>query len=141
MVMGCGQQNDAKHKEDINKSPQAPQKPAKTMVKKSELLPRVFQCDYFGQEEPGLTPELFITGTIDSNDHVYYGSPGFTPDGKEVYWSAYYNLPGSKSRMLHIFFRKKENNQWTEPKVAPFSGIYHDGGPFIAPGGKRWKTL
>lgn len=42
------------------------------MVKKSELVPRVFLCDYFGQEEPGLTPELFITGTIDSNDHVYY---------------------------------------------------------------------
>lgn len=137
LVIGCGQQNDATHKEDIKKSPQAPQKPAKTMVKKSEPVPQVFQCDYFGQEEPGLTPAVFTPGAVDSTNHDYHGSLTFSLDGKEVYWSAYYKPPGSKSRTQHIFFRKKENNRWTEPKVASFSGTYHDGCPFIAPGGKK----
>lgn len=55
----------------------------------------------------------------------------FMPDGKECYWSIL--LSGFETILTSRF----ENNKWTEPEVAPFSGKYYDGWPAIQPDGKR----
>ncbi|NPD47283.1 PD40 domain-containing protein [Lentimicrobium sp. S6] len=83
---------------------------------------------YLGQKPPGLTPEIFAKNIISSpfNDN---GTPTFSPDMNEVYWSVTY-VRGTPEVIL---YKKKINNEWTEAQVADFSGQYNDGSPFLSP--------
>jgi len=83
---------------------------------------------YLGQKSPGMKPELFAPGIISTSPNEY--SPFFSPDGKEVYFSR--NIP-----KCSILYMKLQNNRWTKPLIAPFSGKYIDGDPFISPDGKK----
>lgn len=145
-LTGCGQKNDTQAKSDTPPPIEAvqPQKTNSDTSSENITTPTtkidsqpVFQCDYFGQEKPGTTAKLFIPGSLNDPNHNYHSSLTFSLDGKEVYWSAYYKPAGSKSSMQHIFFCKNENGSWSIPAVAAFSGTFHDGGPFIEPGGKK----
>ncbi|MCK5367436.1 MAG: PD40 domain-containing protein, partial [Cyclobacteriaceae bacterium] len=85
---------------------------------------------YLGQRLPGLTPEVFAPDII---NHLAHSSPSFTPDGKEIYWSTV----SGDNETRKIFYVKFENNKWTEPMLANFSGDYHDDHPFITHDGEK----
>jgi len=87
---------------------------------------------YLGQKPPGMTPELFAPGivTTDLNEH---GSPTFSPDLSEVYWSPQYKEVGGG----RILFMKMINSHWQPPKTAPFSEEFKNQNPFLSVDGKR----
>lgn len=95
----------------------------------------IFRGPYLGQIPPDSIPIEFAPGFFPA-DHNAHSGLAFTPEGTEVYWSAYYKPPG-RSRTQHIFFSRMEKGIWTAPSVAPFSGQYNDGGPVISPDGRR----
>ncbi len=86
---------------------------------------------YLGQKGPGMTPEVFAPGIISSNEYGVHSYPAFSPDLKEVFWSAY--VRGNQV----IYRMKEEKDGWTAPETAPFSGKYHDGNPCFSVDGKR----
>lgn len=92
----------------------------------------LLEGDYLGQEPPGDTPQLFAPGIMSTGFHEH-SFPAFSPDGNEVYWSAWVR-PFSKEVILYM---KREGNRWTAPEVAPFSGKYIDGGPCFSPDGQK----
>jgi len=85
---------------------------------------------YLGQTPPSKTAQLFAPDTI---KHLAHSSPTFTPDGKEIYWSTV----SENKEPRKIYYVKYENNNWSEPKVATFSGNYHDDQPFISYDGQK----
>jgi len=87
---------------------------------------------YLGQPPPNTTPSLFAPGIVTTGYHEH-SSPAFSPDGSEVYWSVFYNFWGPQV----IVFMRQENGVWSPPRVAPFSGQYHDGGPCFSPDGRK----
>src|SRR5262245_60380599 len=72
--------------------------------------------------------ELFPLSTGQEESNIT-----FMPDGK----TAYFQKGIAWSRLSIIVFSELKNGKWTEPEVAPFSGRYRDGTPFISPDGKR----
>jgi hypothetical protein len=91
--------------------------------------------DYFGQKPPGNIPEVFAPGIVSTDLHEHSG-PAISPDGKEIYWSSFYNL-GTPDFIQKILFVRYENGEWSSPRVAPFSGVYSDGGPCFTKDGNR----
>ncbi len=87
---------------------------------------------YLGQDPPGEEPELFAPGVISTGMHEH-SSPVFSPDGKEIYWSVFFEFRGPQK----ILWMKQENGVWSAPEVAPFSTHFKDGNPFISPDGSR----
>jgi Tol biopolymer transport system component len=75
----------------------------------------------------GPAPELFAPGIISSpaND----GSPTFAPDGNTLYFTR------SAAGWGVILESHNKNGVWTEPEVAPFSGVWPDSSPGMAPDG------
>lgn len=76
-------------------------------------------------------PQLFGPGVISTSDFEFNAT--FSPDGNTVYFSK------SDPIFYHItiVLSHKKNGHWTEPEVAPFSGIWKDTDPFVAPDGKK----
>ena len=69
--------------------------------------------------------------------HRLHSSPTFAPKINEVYWSVFPRTSEIKHRNETILFSKKTNNIWSSPKVASFSGKYHDGGPLFSQDDKK----
>ena len=88
--------------------------------------------EYLGQKRPGLTPEIFAPGIVSTR--LVEATITFSPDGKEFYFTRWNQLKGGNNT---IWMGKIENQQWTAPKVAPFSGKYFDYESHISPDGKR----
>jgi Tol biopolymer transport system component len=91
---------------------------------------------YLGQKPPGMTPEVFAPGIVSVNCPLH-GSPVFTPDGKELYWSA---MPGDgcKQKTDEIVFMNEINGFWARPSVVSFASTFWDSDdPCISPDGKR----
>jgi Tol biopolymer transport system component len=87
----------------------------------------------FGQEKSGENftasgPEVFAPGVISSAAHD--SAPAFTPDGKTVYFSR------SNTKLSMILVSHLVKERWTTPAVAPFSGVWNDMEPSMAPDGK-----
>src|SRR5262245_30479028 len=61
------------------------------------------------------------------------GSIAFSPDGK----FALFRKGIAWTNLSFIVFSELRNGRWTEPEMAPFSGLYRDSEPFIAPDGQR----
>jgi len=84
---------------------------------------------YFGFNPPGLTPELFAPKLIGTQHHEH-SAPAFSLDGTEIYWSRYFK--SDKELPQTIVMMKFVENNWSSPKIASFSGKYHDGGPIFS---------
>src|SRR5258707_2718931 len=68
-------------------------------------------------------------GTVSSMDHEYKAT--VTPDGKEMYFAK--SLIGFQRTT--IVYSKFKNGKWSEPEIAPFSGLYNDNDPSFYPDG------
>ena len=90
---------------------------------------------YLGQKTPGTVPEIFAPGIITTQYHEH-SAPAFSPDGEEVFWSAFLAPLQSRAPQV-ILYSKLENGKWTKPEVAPFSGQYSDGGPCFSYDGNK----
>lgn len=98
---------------------------------RQEYLP-VLKGPYLGQKPPGTIPEVFAPGivTTELNEH---GSPTFSPDLSEMYWSPQYKKIGGG----RIIFMKMVDSRWQPPKTAPFSEEFKNQNPFLSVNGKR----
>jgi hypothetical protein len=86
---------------------------------------------YFGQEPPGVTPELFAPGIASTRGNLEY-SCTFSPDGREMFFCA--RIGKNVGRM---FYSKWERDGWTFPEIPEFSRGHIDYLPYIMPDGKR----
>lgn len=88
---------------------------------------------YFGQNPPGLTPELFAPGVISLNGR-FEGAVSFSPDLDEIYFAAY-----SEGEETSIYFSKLERDEWTPIKRANFTNgkKKEEMHPFVSSDGKR----
>jgi dipeptidyl aminopeptidase/acylaminoacyl peptidase len=86
---------------------------------------------YLGQTPPGKTPEIFAPGIISHGFHE--NGIVFSTDGNELFYSTSDNKFTSKI----FIYLKKDNNKWSTPGIAPFSGSYYDHSIFFSPDGKK----
>ncbi len=86
---------------------------------------------YLGQTPPGKTPKIFAPGIISHGFHE--NGIVFSADGNELFYSTSDNKYTSKT----IIYLKKENNKWSTPELAPFSGTYYDHSIFFSPDNKK----
>jgi Tol biopolymer transport system component len=92
----------------------------------------VLKGPYLGQEPPGNTPVKFPFDFM-PDGYKLHSAPAFTPDGKEVYFSA---MDFSIRFSEKIFVMKISEGIWGPPEVAPFSGDFFDGSPSISRDGE-----
>lgn len=83
--------------------------------------------DYLGQSDPGKKAVPFAPGILDPN-HEYHGAVAFTPDGNEMYWSAYLDNEGAS-----ILRSQRIDGKWGKPEVFMRGDV-----PFISPDGKKF---
>ncbi|MEM9000402.1 MAG: hypothetical protein AAGB24_09060 [Bacteroidota bacterium] len=88
---------------------------------------------YFGQNPPGLIPEIFAPGIISINGRYEHGI-SFSPDLDEVYFSA-----NKKGGVTDIYFSKLEGGKWMPIKKAKFTEGRKDEEmqPFVSFSGKK----
>jgi len=95
----------------------------------------VLQGPYLGQERPGTVPVFFAPGIVSHADFFEHSAAVFSPDGREVYWSAIAN----GQRYPRIYYMKQENGAWSKRRIAPFCKEikgYDD--PVISPNGEKF---
>lgn len=102
---------------------------------KKDDLP-VLHGPYLGQKPPGLMPEIFAPGTISSPEHEH-SYPSFSHDGKKVLWTVMFTRLNIELPPM-ILTMDQENNQWTRPKIADFSGVFPDGEGCLSPNNKKF---
>lgn len=85
--------------------------------------------EFFGQQKPGNSPEIFAPGFISTN--LGERDAAFTPDGKEFYYSLWTGSFGV------ILVTKQTESGWSNPEIAPFSQSYSNIEPFITMDGKK----
>jgi len=92
----------------------------------------VLHGPYLGQKPPGMSAEVFASGivTTDLNEH---GSPSFSPDLSEMYWSPQFKEIGGG----RILFMKMVHSRWQPPQTATFSQDFKNQNPFLSVDGKR----
>ncbi|UCE40251.1 MAG: ankyrin repeat domain-containing protein [Candidatus Aminicenantes bacterium] len=95
----------------------------------------VLKGPYLGQKPPGKTPEIFAPGIVSRSDYHEHSSPAFSPDGKEVYWSAYCSIDGVQNE--RIFFSRYGDMGWTNPIIVEFTKEFDGGHPTVSPDGNR----
>jgi ankyrin repeat protein len=96
-------------------------------VVRSNENPPVLKGKYLGQKKPGAVPELFAPGII-STDELNERDVSFNREGDEFYFSSW-----GGQNPFNIMCMKLENNQWTEPQQASFSGRYQDAEAYFTP--------
>src|SRR5210317_266741 len=84
---------------------------------------------YLGQDEPGLTPELFAANIVSTGMNEINAC--FSPDYAEFLFSII--MPGNNFVIMSMTYN---GQQWSEPEVAGFSGKYSEADPFITADGK-----
>jgi len=86
---------------------------------------------YLNQTPPGTTPKIFAPGILSFGFHE--NGIFFSPDGNELF----YSTSDSKYTFKTFIYLKKENNTWSAPELAPFSGNYYSHSAFFSPDGKK----
>jgi hypothetical protein len=74
-----------------------------------------------------LTPTVFSPGVISSAAHD--SAPAFAPDGRTIYFGR------SSGTASFILTSSRRGTGWSEPLIAPFSGVWIDMEPAMAPDG------
>ncbi|MRS03902.1 hypothetical protein EG832_11885 [bacterium] len=101
---------------------------------------------YLGQKPPGSDPEIFAPGIISRPGYFEHSAALFTPDGKEVYWTAKAN----DQRDYRIYSMIMVNGIWSRPDVASFcrEGKYYqdcilssDGKRLYFTDGNSWQFV
>jgi len=95
----------------------------------------ILKGPYLGQKPPDLLPKIFAPGVVSTENHEH-SSLIISPNGKEIFWSVI-SAPLSDNSSHKIVFLKYENNHWSPPKIASFSGQYKDDFPFMSPDGNK----
>ena len=90
------------------------------------------QGPYLGQTPPGMTPEIFAPDFV-STALDEFGCT-FSVDGKEFYFTRTLLTPTKRHSIMTSYCR---NGVWSQPEIAPFSGIHSAGEPNISPDGKQ----
>lgn len=93
------------------------------------------QGEYLGEALPGDTPQIFAPEFISTG--IYTRDITISPDGDELFFSVAF---GGRAFIMETH---QENNSWTTPKVASFSGSdeWLDFEPHISPDGNRFFML
>jgi L-ascorbate metabolism protein UlaG (beta-lactamase superfamily) len=86
----------------------------------------------FGQAPPGLEPVRFVPEILTSEKHPH-GQLAFSPDGKNVFWSAMLQ-DGPEQTIYCSTFNGKT---LSKPEVAPFAAASGNGGPAFSADGRR----
>lgn len=76
-------------------------------------------------------PHLFAPGVVSTPDFEFDAS--FTPDSRTVFFSK--GDPGYNR--ITVVESHLRGNRWTEPEVAPFSGVWKDTDAHVTPDGRR----
>ena len=98
---------------------------------------------YFGLTPPGLIPEVFAPGIASDSTWAEHCQVAVSPDGKEIYWSAWtgvYKTEDGSKNTEQIFYSNFENGEWSKPALAGFiKGNPHglNGGPSFSPDGRK----
>ena len=95
---------------------------------KSDNFP-ILKDPYLDQQSPGDFPETFAPGIISSGFNEARCT--FSPDGKECFYSVIIEY------FETILWTRVENDKWTEPEIAPFTGKYYEGYPSFHPDGTK----
>jgi ankyrin repeat protein len=82
--------------------------------------------DYMGQRKAGKKAVPFAPGIL-SPQHEYHGAIAVTPDGNDMYWSAYADDQGAS-----IWHAKREHGRWREPEFFSRGDV-----PFVSPDGRK----
>ncbi len=82
-----------------------------------------------GQRVP--EPTMLGPGTISTTANEFGGS--MTPDGNEIYFSR--SVP--RSYRYAIYRSRRVNGMWSQPELAPFSGVGRDFDAVLSPDGSR----
>ena len=89
----------------------------------------VLKGKYLGQNEPGLTPEIFAPNIVSTGMSEI--NAAFSPDFKEFYFSI--RMPNGQLVIMKMIY---DRTKWSEPEVVSFSGKYSDADPFMSYDGK-----
>ncbi|WP_223826552.1 hypothetical protein [Flagellimonas sp. S3867] len=73
------------------------------------------ETSYFGQEPPGMTPQLFAPGLVSVNGRYEY-AVSFSPDFKELYFSG-----EKEDSPQEVHFSELKEGTWTTPKKITFT--------------------
>lgn len=91
----------------------------------------VLTGSYLGQKPPEMTPEIFAPEILQANPSwFWHGSPVFSPDGNEMYWTKYVVNKGM--RLWHMV---QKGNNWLVPKKAPFASDCNENNPIYSKDG------
>lgn len=85
---------------------------------------------YLGQNPPGMTPELFASDIISTNENEF--SCCFSPDDNEFYFTRRH--PEINNTI--VMYSKLNNTTWSKPKIAPFAEPFTFE-PFVTPDNKK----
>lgn len=85
--------------------------------------------DYLGQKAPGADPVVFAPGIVSTEKDELNSI--FMPDGAEFYFTV------RQKRKWVIMKMKRENNRWSAPAPASFSGEYSDVDHMLSPDGRQ----
>ena len=90
---------------------------------------------YLGQTPPGLTALRFPPDSLlADNKWMWHGSPMFTYDGLEMFWTEY-SEPSPGAYKLEIFTMRVENNNWSPIQRPSFADTsYKENNPLFITG-------
>lgn len=77
--------------------------------------------DYLGQKPPGMKPEIFAPGILNTDKMGAFCSV-FSPDGNEFYFVYYKKADES----CDIFWMRNKNDKWTKPEKLHFNSTTID---------------
>ena len=98
---------------------------------------------YFGLTPPGLIPEVFAPGIASDSTWAEHCQVAVSPDGKEIYWSAWssrYPPDNGMKNSEQIYFSEFKEGAWTKPAITKFIKDHLtclNGGPSFSPDGDR----
>ena len=80
-----------------------------------KIGPQESEGSYLGQKPPVSTPELFAPGIV-STSRDEHGSPVFTPDLEEAYWTV--NVEYGGANITHVILGvRRESKGWSKPFI------------------------